>query len=383
LLLISSRSLAQDIDPQAIKISVLTCSPGSALYSMYGHNAIRVIDRNAQTDIVYNWGTFDFETPGFMIKFMRGKLPYTLSIGDYYDFLDQYKYERRSVFEQTLFLDSLQKVKVLRALAVNLEPQNRFYKYDFFMDNCATRIRDIINNNVKILKWREGKGSDKTYRQLIKEYHSNFPWTDLGIDMIIGSRADRKTSHAEETFLPDYLLKALRNIHYDDPRESGIVFTESPVFQFANVDLSGPIKYLRSPYFFFLLLLLFEINLWFRGKRGKLPKWTNGYDRLWIWLLTAASLLMLVMWFWTDHIPTKDNFNVVWASPLIAIWWLLRRNPSGKWLYYVMTGLLVVSTLNAVWTFLPQYFHPIVAIICVIMIIKMHRTQGASSISLA
>ena len=120
---------------ESIRISILTCAPGDQLYSIYGHNAIRIIDSNKGTDLVYNYGTFDFNTPGFAIKFMRGKLPYVLSIADYYDFLDEYKYYRRAVKEQVLYLDPVQQQKIMQYLAVNMLPENRAYKYDFFMDN--------------------------------------------------------------------------------------------------------------------------------------------------------------------------------------------------------------------------------------------------------
>ena len=136
LLFYSFQSFGQVANQNDLQISVLTCAPGDQVETIYGHNAIRVVDLQAQTDIVYNWGTFDFDTPGFLIKFLRGKLPYTLATADFYRFLGEYQYYQRGVSEQVLLLDSLQKIKVLNAIATNMLPENREYKYDFFMDNC-------------------------------------------------------------------------------------------------------------------------------------------------------------------------------------------------------------------------------------------------------
>jgi hypothetical protein len=127
--------------PSDVTISILTCVPGKEIYSIYGHNAIRIQDRSSQSDIVYNYGTFDFDTPGFTLKFMRGKLPYLLAEGDFVRFMREYQYFERAVTEQVLDLDSIQKKQIIDALAFNMLPENRAYKYDFFMDNCATRLR--------------------------------------------------------------------------------------------------------------------------------------------------------------------------------------------------------------------------------------------------
>src|SRR6478736_2162851 len=130
------------------RISVITCGPGDELYSLWGHTAIRIIDSANKTDIVYNWGGFTFDQPNFYLKFLRGKLLYYSSADNFPDFMTEYVYEHRSVYEQVLSLDSVSKEKVVNAVMYNTEGDNRFYKYDFLLDNCTTRVKNIVFDNV-------------------------------------------------------------------------------------------------------------------------------------------------------------------------------------------------------------------------------------------
>lgn len=366
-----SFSLAAQNEKSDITVSILTCAPGHDIYTIYGHNAIRIVDNTAGTDLVYNYGTFDFKTKGFIIKFMRGKLPYTLDVATYNRFIAEYDYFQRDVTEQVLSLDSLQKQKVVKYLEVNMQPENRTYKYDFFMDNCATRLRDIIDHNITGFTWDTTRASNKTFRQIIKEYQNRMPWTNFGIDLIIGAPADQKTTLSQETFIPDYLAEAIQFAKYADPKQNGLQLKENKILGF-DLPNSNP-NFLLSPYFLFLLLLLIEINIFFRHLRGISTHWIKKYDQFWLIVLTLASVLMLFMWFGTDHIPTKYNWNILWASPLITLWWW--KKETSPWLSYIIAFGLVITIINAIpgIQILPQYFHPIVGIISLILILKGRR----------
>lgn len=174
-----------DATAQNYRISLLTCDPGDELYSAFGHNAVRVLDNDTGRDIVFNYGTFDFDTPNFYLKFARGKLDYMLSVSTYEQFILHYQYLQRSVREQVLDLSPEQTLRTVQFLQENYEPQNRFYRYDFFFDNCATRIRDMVEMVLgDQLKWGETEASSgKTFRNLIDEYVYPMPWADFGIDL--------------------------------------------------------------------------------------------------------------------------------------------------------------------------------------------------------
>lgn len=364
-------------NPADVTISILTCAPGNEIYSIYGHNAIRIQDQSTQSDVVYNYGTFDFDTPGFTLKFMRGKLPYLLASGDFVRFMREYQYFERAVTEQVLDLDSIQKQKIIDALAVNMLPENRAYKYDFFMDNCATRLRDILQNNVAGITWDQSSASNKTFRQIIKEYQKPMPWTNFGIDLIIGAKADRKTTLMEETFIPDYLALALDKVTASGNK---IVGSKRELITFPEQEKTNQfIGFLLSPIFFFLFLLILEVNILMRYLQNQQNKWITRYDQLWFWVLTICSLLMVFMWVGTDHIPTKDNWNLLWASPLIPIWWWImkKQNGSVKYLSYFLLFGIAVSIINAIpgAQFLPQYFHPVVILLGLTLIMKVWRIQ--------
>ncbi|NJL76900.1 MAG: DUF4105 domain-containing protein [Saprospiraceae bacterium] len=132
----------------SVRISLVTGSPGKDLYAQFGHSAIRVQDFKYNQDLVFNYGTFDFDTPNFYWKFVRGKLEYILSVGATSRMIPYYEREGRSLTEQEIQLDSAQQQRVLRILSFNYQPENRGYLYDFFFDNCATRIRDVFENEL-------------------------------------------------------------------------------------------------------------------------------------------------------------------------------------------------------------------------------------------
>ncbi|MBO4959466.1 DUF4105 domain-containing protein, partial [Butyricimonas sp.] len=146
ILLTASTSASIKLSKDAT-ISILTCSPGNELYSLFGHTGIRVVDKANDMDIVFNYGTFDFATQGFYFKFARGLLPYQLSCSEFRRFLSSYIYDERSVYSQTLNLDSIQKQYLMDLLFENYQPANREYLYNFLYDNCSTRVRDIIEKS--------------------------------------------------------------------------------------------------------------------------------------------------------------------------------------------------------------------------------------------
>ena len=140
--LLAMQATAQD--SSQYRISLLTCTPGEELYSTFGHSAVRVLDTGSGTDLVYNYGTFNFDEPGFYMKFIRGKLLYYLSVSDFGSFRNEYRESNRGITEQVLNLDQEQEKEIISLLENNMLPQNRAYKYDFLYDNCTTRLRDLV-----------------------------------------------------------------------------------------------------------------------------------------------------------------------------------------------------------------------------------------------
>jgi len=193
-----------------LQISLLTCSPGEELYSTFGHTAVRVKNATIGSDIVFNYGTFEF-SPEFYTQFIQGKLLYYLSVEDYSNFILQYNYEKRSIVEQVLRIGCAEKQNLLNALYVNAQDQNRFYRYDFLFNNCTTRAGDIIAKHAGSPVVFKNILSEETptFRDLIHHYLDSGGqyWSKLGIDILLGAKLDKKVTNRQAMFLPDYLLK--------------------------------------------------------------------------------------------------------------------------------------------------------------------------------
>ncbi|MEM6805699.1 MAG: DUF4105 domain-containing protein, partial [Bacteroidota bacterium] len=189
------------------RISLMTCAPGNELYSAFGHSAIRVKDPKQGLDIVYGYGTFDFSDPLFLPKFIKRDLMYFLDTDKYGEFQYVYKYFKRSFDEQILDLDSIQTQRIYDFLKNNMKAENRFYLYDFFFDNCATRIRDVLYNELGPELKIEGKDEEGelTFRDILDLYLQESHWMDFGIDLALGAVVDKKATPWEQTFHPDYL----------------------------------------------------------------------------------------------------------------------------------------------------------------------------------
>jgi len=206
----SLRAQVQDSIPTAVEnvatISLLTCAPGAELYSIFGHSAIRVQDPSKGIDEVYNYGMFSFGTPNFYVKFVKGKLPYWVSKGNFPRFMREYEREQREVFQNELLLTSDEKKEVLAFLENNIKKENRVYAYDFFYDNCSSRIRDVLETTLgERLRWSPKEEKDYTYRNLLDLYLLDSHWSDFGIDLILGKPTDENADVRQQMFLPDFL----------------------------------------------------------------------------------------------------------------------------------------------------------------------------------
>ena len=289
------------------QVSLLTCDPGSEIYSLFGHSAVRVKNQARDFDVVFNYGTFDFQTPNFTIKFMRGKLPYRLSVSSYADFLKEYHYFKRGVREQILQINSAQKEELIKFLENNAKPENAEYKYDFFFDNCSSRIRDVFETSLHYPPQYSGE-SNLSYRDLLHRYLQSWPWLRTGIDLIIGSKADQQANASGQMFLPDKLHDNLASAQLDGKNLLGDTYD---VLIFDRVKSNSWF----SPEVVNFILMLGIIFLVFKKKDSYL----NSCFNVWLGFVFFAILLIFFLWFFTDHQATKANFNLLWLNPLYLV----------------------------------------------------------------
>ncbi len=342
-------------------ISLLTCGSGDELQNTFGHSAIRVQHLPTDYDVVYGYGTYNFNQPNFYLNFCRGKLLYYVNVTQYDRFIAEYNYFKRDVFEQILDLDSIQTYKAIAFLENNIKKENRYYKYDFFWDNCSTRIRDIFSSKYSVewpsskVKCKVGERSCKTYRDLLDEKLVPLVWSDFGIDLVIGAVADDFADYKNQMFLPSYLMDI-----FDQTKIEGrpLVKNKRTILEFRDahserweVPFITPTKIIFG--------ILFLISLWFLINNKMSNRLLNISGFLWFLLMSIISLIIVFLWFFTDHLATKENWNLIWISPLYLFALLkyksIRKKPQLRWVPMVLIGLNVFALMA--WNFIPQRWH--------------------------
>lgn len=319
--LFSLLTTAQNLNvSSAAQISLLTCAPGNELYSTFGHSAIRINDTLTGVDVVYNYGIFDFDTPNFYWLFVQGKLLYKLEAERTRYFIREYRTDNRRVIEQQLNLTDTQKTQILAFLSHNNLPENKYYSYDFFYNNCSTKIRDIFNSELKdSLQIHPAHASTKTFRQMLAEYLVPLPWAHFGIDLILGLPTDQIANYQNEMFLPDYLAQNLSQ-GYMIGSQSVVSATETTLVDVPRNSMEPPLW--QKPIFVFSLLLLFTLLLTFFVR----IKWLKTtFDVLFFGILAFCGLIFVFMGLFTNHQATHYNLNMLWANPLYFLLPVLGR----------------------------------------------------------
>ncbi len=335
-------------------ISVLTCSAGDELYSAFGHSAIRIFDSKNNIDLVFNYGTFDFDTPNFYLKFANGKLNYMLSVYDFKHFLPSYFKENRSVTEQILNLNQNDKQHIFNALLENYKPENRLYKYDFFFDNCATRIFNIINNHVEneiILNCNDSIGHESSFRDYMFYYLASSPWIDTGLNTILGLPADDIASLKESTFLPNFLFYVLDGATINNNQNSYSLVKETRYL--LKQDLSQiSKKSIAQPGYLFWGLLIFIILLSFFNRLKNL---FNIVAHVLFIVPGVIGILITYLWFITDHQVCGNNLNILWAFPFAILLVIINfKKKLHQIILSVYIALLIIFIVG--WYWIPQAF---------------------------
>ncbi|MFY9151079.1 MAG: DUF4105 domain-containing protein [Prolixibacteraceae bacterium] len=349
---------------QTAQISILTCDPGKEVYSMYGHTAIRVNDSARGFDAVFNYGVFSFETPNFMYRFAKGQTDYLMVGQKFSSFIPEYEEEQRSVYEQVLNLSPEGKEKLYQALIENARPENREYRYNFFMDNCATRIRDMIEKNGGSKITFTDNHPTESYRDLIKYFHHSFRWIDFGIDLLVGKKAEETVSAYGQMFLPEYLFNQFAQARISvDGTEQPLVSGTRTLVEFPNSKLNSDWPWPAIVFgLLFLLVAAISVRAYFRKKR---TEWLD------YWLLALTGIAGLIIgWFtlYSEHPAMSPNYNLLWAFPLnlvfVFIWRVKKWRNFSRNYFYLVAALLLLSFV------IGQVFNPAVYFIILILLVR-------------
>ena len=317
----TSAQAQQELEPaylDSIEVSLLTCSPHEEIYSLYGHSALRWHDLHqegprAGEDLAFNWGIFNFDKPFFVARFVFGLTDYELGVIPYKAFCAYYEQWGSSVTEQVLNLTNEEKQKIKEALANNLLPENRIYRYNFFYDNCSTRPRDIVEKciNGKV-EYAQRTDYTPSYREMVGYCTRNHPWATFGNDILLGIKADWDTDLRQQEFLPGNLLYDFDRAQiYSDGTYRQLVserrMAVNPGVQIIEEDF--PLTPIQCA----LILLATTIGISiFDWKRKKRSVW---FDSI-LFLMQGLAGCVLFVRLFSQHPTTSTNLQILLLNPL-------------------------------------------------------------------
>lgn len=314
----SLQAFSQD-HMENVDFFLLTCSPSSEVYAQWGHSALRVVNHETGSDVVCNWGVFDFSTKHFAWKFAKGRLNYMLSLGSYQGFINSYAEENRWVQSQKINLNDEEKRRLMTLISDNLKPENVNYRYDFFFDNCATRIRDILEKTIgdKLLYPPIDPFEPMTFREHVDSYLLSSKWLNFGIDLLMGSSADKKVSMRDRMFLPLLLRDGLSELDVNRDGKMIPLLTNPTIVvnappQTATLELFD--KTSPTVIFSVFLIIVILLSALLRGVSAN-----NVLDLFIYFIFSILAGMMIFFNFFTDHIQMRMNYNIIWLSPFIIL----------------------------------------------------------------
>lgn len=341
------------------QISLLTNSPwDKEIYALFGHTAIRVNDPISKLDVAFNYGIFDFDSPNFILRFIKGETDYFVGAIYFKSYLYEYESKGVGVTEQILNLNQTEKQKIFEALVINSLPENREYRYNYFYDNCSTRPRDIIENNINGQLIYKPTDLHQTYRDLIHQQLSTSIWVKFGIDIVIGADADKIITDKQKDFLPIYLEKSFENANVvnADTTSRPLVNETVQILKNNSYTVSNASNSFFTPLIVALLVLL--ISLIISIITFKRTFWlAKIYDFLLFFITGLCGCLIFFLMYFSVHPCTNPNWNIIWLNPLQLIFAILFWiKPLSKYtFYYHFINFAGLTLFLLAWFLTPQY----------------------------
>lgn len=345
---------------ESLRVSLVTIGWGDAVWERFGHNALWIEDRETGLKAAYNWGVFDFGQVDFMPRLAKGTMLYRMEEADPSISEGGYRMANRSVWVQELALTPSQKAEMQAFVKWNAQPENQYYRYDYYRDNCSTRIRDALDQVLggQLRATFAKDTTDHTFRWHTRRLLPGIPAAYLGIQFVLGPRADHPITRWEEMFLPLSLMDGLREVEVFD--EEGVmrplVAEERTLFQSTRPPEPEATP-LALPIFLAIGLLWAGALLWM--VRGRGPRsWPRRLGVMalaggWSLLAGLSGSLLLVAWVYTDHAFWYENLNLLQVNPLflpvpLAFLFFLIRGRFWKWTAHLTGALVGLSILGLV-----------------------------------
>ncbi len=347
---------AQDFEKDRIEFSLLTCSPSTEVYALYGHTAIRYHNATTGDDWAFNYGVFDFGAPNFVWRFVKGECDYQLGVIPYYYMEQEYRQRGSAVYAQVLNLTAQEKERLFDLLMTNYQPENRVYRYNFLYDNCTTRARDRIEEAVEGEIHYPEKTTSLTYRQIIHQYTQNAPWAEVGQDLCLGQEADEPLTQRQEMFAPFYLKDyfsgaAIRSV---DGNERPLVLREETLVPLpAATKNTGELLWrcLTPGWVAFVLLVVVLFLGWLQLKQNKIYWGVDLFTQLTVGLM---GCIVTILFFFSVHPTVGSNWQILLFNPLplFLIPWTIgcavRRKRTFMHVFYAVWMVIVLVTLSLI-----------------------------------
>lgn len=343
----------------SVIVSLITCYPGPEVYELCGHEAVRVrgIIDGQPIDRVWNYGTFDYNQPNFIYRFVKGETDYSLSTYPFAWFLPEYQEAGRRVVEQDLNLTQTEARKMLALLDYEALPQNRVYRYNYVKDNCATRILDRLDEAAGGTVVYPDSIRYGTFRNEMRAYHKDYPWYQFGIDLALGSGLDYQLKGKEEMFVPVEMMRKAQYARLPDGRQ---LVRETRVLNEGVEDATlGPTHWSATPMVCCTIFLILILGICFLQWRRNMIY--RAVYSVWFALTGLAGCLLTFLVFISIHEATSPNLLILWLNPLQLIVaagvWFGRK---WRWLTLavIYLDIILLTVLLIVWPFQAQSANP-------------------------
>ncbi|RGP11592.1 lipoprotein N-acyltransferase Lnb domain-containing protein [Parabacteroides gordonii] len=349
------------------QISILTAAPSDeAVFTLYGHTAVRVKDSLHKIDLVFNYGIFDFSKPNFIYRFTKGETDYKLAAYNFQHYIIEYQMRGSEVTEQVLNFTPDEINKIWNALYINVQPENCVYRYNFFFDNCATRPVAIVEEQVDGKIKYNDPPEPQTFRDLINYCTRNNSWLTFGCDLALGSPTDRVATPHEMMFLPVYLKEEFdkATIVNPDGTERKLVKSTTRLAEELTDDDQGEKEWFTPMLCSMIIFLLVSLITHMEWKK---KTYFRLVDCILFLLAGVAGTVLFFLCFISTHPCIWPNWSIVWLQPfdLVAVILFAVKKYGKAAYYYHFINFAALTLLLAGWYFIPQHlniaFIPLVA----------------------
>lgn len=340
-------------------VSFIACEPGDEVYTVFGHAAIRIKDSQNGIDHCYHWGIFDYNTTDFIYRFVKGETDYEMGIYPTHLFMSEYIYRQSTVYEAIINLTPEEKQHIYENLLTNYEPQNRKYRYNYVFDNCSTRPVNLILSSFNRPTCYDTKRKESTFRDIISMYTKKGSLLCIGIDIIVGSHADKNITDYESTAFPLLALEYLQHSKLDSSTTAPfLILRDNTIYRGIDrlTQTKSPMRHLYCS----LCILITILILIHYHKTRTIPKITF---TVFLTISTLFGLLITFLTFFSEHPLVGYNYNALWLNPMHFLLIIAIFMKPNKYTSYTSLFFLITTAAAGI-IYLLGIQHPCSPIIC-------------------